>query len=238
MPPHSSHVLQPLNLSIFSRLKASYRAQIKTLARFEDSAPIKKIRFVKYYNQARGDALNEGYIKAGWRGAGLVPWHPKKVLESKQILHGLAPPPTPRKRRNSCPSLLYTPTNRRQLIDAQTELSKLSNISRGVRTLFSKTAKAFGQLHFQNAQNLLQIDAQNAKLEELRVKRRKKLAIDSNELFVNIERIKASEIEQQRQFALATSRDLAAEARKTANEVMRMSIAQMTTEFSIFEQIS
>jgi DDE superfamily endonuclease/Tc5 transposase DNA-binding domain len=85
LPPHSSHVLQPLDLSIFSQIKRSYRKQIEELARFEDSAPTKKIRFVEYYNQARKHALNEDYIKAGWRGAGLFPWNPKKVLQSSQI---------------------------------------------------------------------------------------------------------------------------------------------------------
>lgn len=237
MPPHSSHVLQPLDLSIFSRLKASYRAEIEKLAQFEDSAPIKKIRFVKYYAHARQDALKEIYIKAGWRGAGLVPWNPRKVLESKQILQGPAPPSTPQKRRNSASALLHTPANQRQLIEAQTELLK-SDVPRGVRTLFNKTAKAFGQLHFQNAQNVLQINAQNEMLEEMRVKRAKKIAIDSNEVFVNIESIKAAQLEQERQLALAKSRDLAGEARKTANKVMSMSIAEMSFEFSIFEQIS
>jgi DDE superfamily endonuclease/Tc5 transposase DNA-binding domain len=71
LPPHSSHVLQPLDLSIFSQIKRSYRTQVEELTRFEDSTPIKKIRFVTYYNQARGEALNKKYIKAGWCGAGL-----------------------------------------------------------------------------------------------------------------------------------------------------------------------
>jgi DDE superfamily endonuclease len=71
--PHSSHALQPLDLSISSQIKPSYRTQIEELTRFEDSAPIKKIRFVTYYKQSRGDVLNEKYIEAGWRGAGLFP---------------------------------------------------------------------------------------------------------------------------------------------------------------------
>ncbi|KAF7503028.1 hypothetical protein GJ744_011202 [Endocarpon pusillum] len=72
----------------------------------------------------------------------------------------------------------------------------------------------------------------------MRVKRAKKIAIDSNEAFVNIESIRVAQLEQERQLALAKSKDLAGEARKTANEVKNMSIADMTFEFSIFEQFS
>ncbi|KAF7502539.1 hypothetical protein GJ744_005602 [Endocarpon pusillum] len=131
---------------------------------------------------------------------------------------GVASLSTPRKRRNSALALLYTPANQRQLIDAQTELLKDPNTTRGVQTLFNKTAKAFRQLHFQNAQNVLQIDAQNGILKELRVKGAKKIAIDSNEAFVNIESIKAAQLEQERRLTLAKGKDLAGEARKTANE--------------------
>lgn len=154
LPPHTSHVLQPLDLAIFSRIKSSYRAQIEALARFEDSAPVKKIRFVEYYNQAREYALNEIYIKAEWRAAGLFPWAPKKVLNSKQIQSNMLPPQTPRKRQYSSSSILNTPQNKRQLIEAQTALLQEENLTRSVRVLFNKTAKAFGQLHVEKAQNL------------------------------------------------------------------------------------
>ena len=104
MPPHSSHCVQPLDLAIFPRVKDSYKAEIEKLARFENSAPIKKIRFVKYYNHARKNGLDIQYIKAGWRGAGLVPFNPQKVLNSTQVLPPVEPVTTPstlRKRRNS-----------------------------------------------------------------------------------------------------------------------------------------
>jgi DDE superfamily endonuclease len=42
LPPHSSHVLQPLDLSCFSPTKTRYRSQITELASLDDSAPVKK----------------------------------------------------------------------------------------------------------------------------------------------------------------------------------------------------
>jgi len=47
--PHSSHVLQPLDLACFSLLKSRYREEITNLSRFEDSAQVKKVRFIQYY---------------------------------------------------------------------------------------------------------------------------------------------------------------------------------------------
>jgi hypothetical protein len=41
--PYSSHVLQPLNLACFSVIKSRYQAQITNLAKYKDSAPIKKL---------------------------------------------------------------------------------------------------------------------------------------------------------------------------------------------------
>ena len=235
--PHSSHVLQPLDLSIFSQIKWSYRKQIEELARFEDSAPIKKIRFVGYYNQAREHALNEKYIRAGWRGAGLFPWNPGKVLRSSQIPTNTTTSTTLHKLPNSSSSLLNTPQNKRQLIEAQASLLEQADLPRDVRHLFNKTAKAFGQLHVDRALHVQQINAQTAKLEELDVKKKKKVPIDANELFAGIEQIKGAQAEQRRQIALSKEKDLAAEARKTAEQVMGMQIAQMSFQFSRFDVI-
>jgi hypothetical protein len=140
------------------------------------------------------------------------------------------------KRPNSSSSLLRTPQNKRQLLDSQMALIKEQNLSRSVRTLFDKTAKAFRQLHYEKAHNLQQLNAQASRLEDLNTKKKKKVPIDANELFAGVEKIKAAQEEQQRQIALSKEKDLAAEARKTADAVLGMSIAQMSFEFSMFDQ--
>jgi DDE superfamily endonuclease len=83
--PHSSHILQPLNLSCFSVIKSRYRGQITNLARYKDSAPIKKIRFIQYYHKARTEGLTGSIIQSGWRAAGIYPWDPRKVIRSSQV---------------------------------------------------------------------------------------------------------------------------------------------------------
>jgi hypothetical protein len=52
---------------------------------------------------------------------------------------------------------------------------------------------------------------------------------------LGIKKIKEAQEEQRRQIALAKDKDLAAEARKSAEQVMKMQIAQMSFQFSRFD---
>jgi DDE superfamily endonuclease len=119
LPAHSSYVLQPLDLSIFSLIKHHYRKEIDKIAMYDDTGPIKKIRFIEFYDEARKFALTVLNIQAGWRGAGLVPFNPDKVLTSKQVLLGQQTSQTPsksRKRALSSESIYFkTPHNQKQL---------------------------------------------------------------------------------------------------------------------------
>jgi hypothetical protein len=109
-------------------------------------------------------------------------------------------------------------------------------LPRSVRFLFNKTTKAFGQLHVERALDLQQINAQTSKLEEFNMKKKKKKNhINANKLFAGIEKIKAAQEEQRRQIALSKEKDLIAEARKTAKQVMGMQIAQISFQFSRFD---
>ena len=81
--PHTSHVTQPLDLSCFAPLKGKYRQVIADLASFDDALPIKKIRFLDYYQQARENSWTKPIILAGWLAAGICPWNPLKILQSR-----------------------------------------------------------------------------------------------------------------------------------------------------------
>jgi hypothetical protein len=79
MPPYSSHLLQPLNVSCFAVLKRSYRRQIKDLMRVGVSH-IDKSDFLLAYLTARTEALTPNTIRSGFAATGLVPYDPKYVL--------------------------------------------------------------------------------------------------------------------------------------------------------------
>jgi hypothetical protein len=71
LPPHTSHVLQPLDLSVFAPLKRAYRKQLGFLSLLNDSTPIGKQNFLACYRKARISSLIAINIKAGWQALGL-----------------------------------------------------------------------------------------------------------------------------------------------------------------------
>ena len=86
LPPHTSHVLQPLDLSIFSPLKNAYRKQLGFLNTLTDSSPIGKQNFPLCYCKARKDALTSSHIKSGWKAIGHRPVSRAKPLMSRLLL--------------------------------------------------------------------------------------------------------------------------------------------------------
>jgi 4-hydroxybenzoate polyprenyltransferase len=92
LPPHTSHVLQPLDLSVFSPLKHSYRKQIGYLSHQTDSSPIGKQNFLSCYQKARKDGLTASNIKSGWKASGLWPVSSAKPLMSRLLLENSRAP--------------------------------------------------------------------------------------------------------------------------------------------------
>ena len=86
LPPYTSHVLQPLDISCFGPLKNAYRWYIGYLNYYSDSSPIGKQRFLECYRKARIDALTVLNIKAGWAATGLWPVWLSKPLANPLLL--------------------------------------------------------------------------------------------------------------------------------------------------------
>ncbi|TVY89412.1 hypothetical protein LAWI1_G008442 [Lachnellula willkommii] len=79
IPSHTSHKLQPCDVSVFSSLKAAYREQVERLER-GCVGTIGKEHFTYLYSPARTKAFTPRNIRAGWSKAGLYPFNPEKVL--------------------------------------------------------------------------------------------------------------------------------------------------------------
>lgn len=73
LPAHCSHVLQPLDLSIFGPLKQRYRTLLERRQHegLEESSIVGKRLFLECYHQSRLEALSERDIKSGWKAGGL-----------------------------------------------------------------------------------------------------------------------------------------------------------------------
>ena len=86
LPPHSSHVLQPLDLAVFSSLKKAYRRHVGLLDGITDATPIGKRNFIKCYYKARIESITAQNIKSRWRASGLQPLNRSKPLISRLLL--------------------------------------------------------------------------------------------------------------------------------------------------------
>jgi hypothetical protein len=154
LPPHTSHVLQPLDLAVFSSLKASYRKQVGFLSLQTDSTPIGKRNFLRCYYKARFDGLTAKNIKSGWRAGGLWPINSAKPLLSRLLLensNNSKDQATKRKAEELLPdwnvdqSLLdvVTPKKLEDIKDQVYQISQLRKASAPTaKVLFRKVSKA------------------------------------------------------------------------------------------------
>jgi hypothetical protein len=84
MPPHSSHLLQPLDVGCFSVLKRSYGREIEKLMR-NHIHHITKPDFFLAFHAAFWVTFRPENVRGGFRGAGLVPFDPEKVISQLDI---------------------------------------------------------------------------------------------------------------------------------------------------------
>lgn len=234
LPAHSSHMLQPLDVAPFGKLKPKYRSIINELSTFDDAAPIKKQRFIRSYNQAREEALSKQIIRAGWRGAGIVPLNPAKVLTSSQVSDRPITPPSTVKAIQLVASSIATPQSSRDVYIAQQTLLQSEILSRDTRIILSKAGKAIGILNSKAAL----LESTNAKLsyllDELKSKKKKKrITVDLNERFANIDKIHAAVEAAKAEAARIATKDYALQAQRTATAVANSTIEDMTIVFQL-----
>ena len=92
LPPHCSHVLQPLDVGVFSPLKRALAAETDAVSRL-DAGRIKRAEWTDMYIRARQRAVTAANIKSGWRATGLAPLSPIEVLDRVERPGQLAHPP-------------------------------------------------------------------------------------------------------------------------------------------------
>jgi hypothetical protein len=107
MPPHSSHLLQPLDVGCFGPLKKAYGRQIDQLIRRYINH-ITKTEFFSAFCTAYQAAITESNIRGGFRGAGLAPFNPEHVI-SKLDIQLRTPTPPEEVTEPSTPWTLKTP---------------------------------------------------------------------------------------------------------------------------------
>jgi hypothetical protein len=94
LPPHSSHITQPLNVGCFAALKKAYRRQAKILMRNQVNH-ITKTEFLPCFIRAYNAAITPSNLQGGFQGAGLVPFNPEQVISSLDVKLRIPSPPLP-----------------------------------------------------------------------------------------------------------------------------------------------
>jgi len=79
LPPHCSHLMQPLDVGVFRSLKQATRLALKQFYH-TGIARLQKAEWFDCFIKARQTALTVKNIKAGWKGAGIYPMDPSKVI--------------------------------------------------------------------------------------------------------------------------------------------------------------
>jgi hypothetical protein len=80
LPPHTSHFLQPLDVSVFQQWKHHHSRILDQNIR-QSVGPLDKNSFFACLNEIREKTLTERVIKAGFRKCGYFPFRPRVVLE-------------------------------------------------------------------------------------------------------------------------------------------------------------
>ena len=92
LPPHSSHLLQPLDVVVFQPYK-HYHAEAVEAATRMGCGDFNKIEFLDKIDSIRQQTFKPSTIQSAFRATGLIPYDPSIVISK---LREAAPPPPPR----------------------------------------------------------------------------------------------------------------------------------------------
>ena len=80
LPPHSSHLTQPLDVGVFGPLKTLMASAIEPLIGIEIHQ-IMKAEWLAAYVKAHNNAFSKRNIQSGFCGTGIFPYNPSKVVD-------------------------------------------------------------------------------------------------------------------------------------------------------------
>lgn len=136
LPPHTSHLLQPLDVACFSPLKSAYRQAIDTMATQDDAALADKQRFCGCYCQARKEALPSRNCRASFAATSIWLMDRQKGLRSDQYHVAIQRPITPPQQQIPDEVVennrIFTPRNQRKFRDQWDDPTATSRDRRGI----------------------------------------------------------------------------------------------------------
>ena len=131
-------------------------------------------------------------IRAGWRATGLIPFNVELVLGSSQVYTQPISPLAQELTHQLLDAIYRTPTRPQDLHRAQQELLRTESLSRSMRIVLAKATKALANSNTRAAGLEAENDRLKHQLEALRPQaKRRKIAINPNQLFADVETIRS-----------------------------------------------
>ena len=204
LPAHASHVLQPLDVGVFSSLKQAYRMFLDDFIKRSAARAIGKPMFLILYQKARKKAFSSSNIVAGWRHTGLWPQSCRKALQNRFVVAEDPPQPAEAQARPRTPQIkpehpentsqasqpvFLTPKGHRQLRES---MEKIGTRDPSTRALFRSVGKRLDHQNHKIELQQRQIDYLELEIETLRPPKRQKIHPNPNDRFVKIPALEAT----------------------------------------------
>ena len=85
LPPHASHLIQPLDVGFFSSLKYAWGKACENYKRSNPSVPITKYSFASVFREAWHDCVKPSMFIKAFKECGLCPFNPHAISKAKLL---------------------------------------------------------------------------------------------------------------------------------------------------------
>lgn len=136
LPPHLTHLLQPLDVVVFQPLKHYHAKALDVLVR-DGLTEITKLEFLSVIEGVRKEAFKATTIKSAFKKTGIHPYNPDIVLRPLQervIQHT----PSPTRQTSSSSTPFQTPMNLRQINKAASDLTAIIDQNKALSPTFKR----------------------------------------------------------------------------------------------------
>ena len=84
MPPHYSHLLQPLDVGVFAAFKRAHNGETDVVSKL-NTQRILRFKWLQIFQRAKSKAVTPTNIRAEWKRAGLISSTSTEVFERISI---------------------------------------------------------------------------------------------------------------------------------------------------------
>jgi hypothetical protein len=134
LPPHATHMLQPLDVGIFGPLAQAYKGMITEKYSFGATYNIDKCDFLEIWHAAREKAITAKNIESAWSKCGILQQKLSKgTLDREAVLSQLPPPPLPPIQPSSRPTTSGGPVEPNQLNSTPNSVAEVQAVIQRIK---------------------------------------------------------------------------------------------------------